>query len=91
MRNVNESSMVQIYPDKRLNDPCVQFWLMRKRWTISEPYGDWSYWHIIKGDTGGVAPLNADKLIDLYLSDPLSQDEVAQSHRKSVFASQPFL
>lgn len=72
------------YPDKRLEDECVQFWLHRIGWTILAPYAQWNYWHILK-DSGGVVPLDVDLLIERYFSSPLSQDETANNHRRVVY------
>lgn len=75
--------MIEV-PDKRLKDECIQFWLHRMGYIISPPYAQWDYWHIIK-KSGGIVPLNVDRLIEEYLSNPLSQDEIATNHRKNVY------
>jgi hypothetical protein len=72
------------HPDQRLKDPCLRFWLARKNWSISPPYAQWYYWHIIKGD-GGVLPLNVDILLAFYHNDPLATDDLARDHRLAVF------
>ncbi|MHC5939515.1 hypothetical protein [Nostoc sp.] len=71
------------HPDPRINDECLRFWLSRKGWFLFSPYAQWNYWHIIKKD-GGILPLNVEWLLDEYLGDPLSSDEVAIAHRKVI-------
>jgi len=66
-------------------DPCIAFWVLRKGWYISPPYGEWNFWHIIEGS--GIVPFNLDQLILEYEISPLSQDEIAVRHRKSHWAS----
>jgi hypothetical protein len=80
--------MSEKHPDSRINDPCLRFWLQRKKWKVCPPYAEWDYWYIIKGDTGGIVPLNVDLLINDYFADPLSLDEVAIKQRQGAISQQ---
>ena len=69
-------------PTERMSDPCVVFWMARKGYALLPPCWHWGFWRIAKKD-GVTHPFNENEIIEEYLADPLSLDDVAINHRQA--------